>query len=68
MGDFARPWTAKTRQGRWSVGLFELLIFAGIFALPIITMKATSRAIYKKRGGCVFTSDGKIVETYETNG
>ncbi len=46
--DDVNVWTAKTRSGRWAVGFFEFLIFAGIFASPAITLKATRRAIHKK--------------------
>jgi hypothetical protein len=71
--DYGRPfyigdeWTAKNRSGRWTVDLFEFLIWAGIFGLPAITLKATRSAIYKKEVECLFTPDGKRVETYETN-
>jgi len=71
--DYGRPyyvgdeWTAKTATGRFVVGLFGWVIFAGVFALPAITLKATRGAIYKKESECAFTSEGKRIETYETN-
>jgi hypothetical protein len=49
-----------------AVNLFQFLVFTGVFALPVITLKATSRAIYKKEAEeaeCQFSSDGKRVET-----
>jgi hypothetical protein len=52
--DYGRPyyvgdeWTAITRSGRWLVSLFEWVVFAGVFALPAITLKATGAAIDKK--------------------
>jgi hypothetical protein len=57
-------WTATTRTGRWGVSLFEWVVFAGVFALPAITLKATQSAIYKKEAGCAYTTDGKRIETY----
>ena len=60
-------WTATTRAGRWVLHLFEWLVFAGVFALPAITLKATQSAIYKKEAECAFTTDGKRIEPYHTN-
>jgi hypothetical protein len=60
-------WAAKTGMGRFVVSLVEWLVFAGVFALPAITLKATREAIYKKEAECVYTVDGKRIETYHTN-
>jgi hypothetical protein len=60
-------WTATTRTGRWVVSLFEWVVFAGVFALPAITLKATRSATHKKEAECIYTTDGKRIETYHTN-
>jgi hypothetical protein len=71
--DYGRPyyvgdeWTATTRTGRWFVSFFEWVVFAGVFALPAITLKATRSAIYKKEAECSYTADGKRIETYHTD-
>lgn len=71
--DYGRPyypgddWTAKNRSGRWGLQLFGLALLAAVFGLPAVTWKATNAAIYKKEAECLFTADGKRVETYESN-
>ena len=60
-------WTADNRSGRWAINLFELLIWAGIVVLPVITNKATRSAIHRREAEFQLTADGKRVETYETN-
>jgi hypothetical protein len=35
--------------------------------LPTITFKATLAAIRKKEAECIYSADGKRIETYHTN-
>jgi hypothetical protein len=60
-------WTARNRSGRWAVTLFDYVVFAGVFVLPTITFKATLAAIRKKEAECIYSADGKRIETYHTN-
>ncbi|MFN2475311.1 MAG: hypothetical protein ABR526_03100 [Chthoniobacterales bacterium] len=71
--DYGRPyyagdeWTAATATGRRLVTLFEYAVFAGVFALPALTLKAARVAIRRKEAECSYTADGKRLETYYTD-
>lgn len=60
-------WTAKNRTGRLGLELFGLMMLGAVFGLPALTWTATNSAICKREAECIFTADGKRIETHESD-
>ena len=59
-------WTADTRAGRLGLELLGWGVLISVFAIPLITLRATRKAITAKKDQCQLTMDGRWIETHET--
>ena len=59
-------WSAPNESGQRMIKSFGWILFIAIFALPLVSWKASTRACENKRSACLFRSDGVLIETYES--